>query len=135
RVSKACVGPEELKAIEEVFDLCYFGMGSKVAEFEQRVQAYLGPGHVVAVNSGTSALHLALDSLDIGVGDEVIVPSLTFVGSFQAISATGAVPVACDVDPDRLLIDIDEVRRRITARTRAIMPVHYTGQACDMDEI
>ena len=135
RVSKASVGSEELKAIEEVFELCYFGMGSKVAEFEQRVQTYLGPGHVVAVNTGTSALHLALASLDVGRGDEVIVPSLTFVSSFQAISATGGVPVACEVDPDRLLIDVDDVRRRITARTKAIMPVHYTGQPCDMDEI
>lgn len=135
RLSKASVGDEELAAVKEVFDMCYFGMGSRVQELEQRLRQYLGVGHVIAVNTGTSALHLALDALGIGPGDEVIVPSLTFVASFQAISATGARPVPCDVEPSTLLMDVDDLRRRISPRVRAIMPVHYTGNPCAMDEI
>jgi perosamine synthetase len=89
----------------------------------------------MTTNTGTSALHLALDALGLGPGDEVIVPSLTFVGSFQAIAATGAAPVACDVVGDTLLLDLEDVRRRLTPRTRAVMPVHYAGNPCDMDAL
>ncbi len=135
KVSRGCLAGEELAEVQAAFDYGYFGLASKVIEFEEQLAKYLGAEHVVAVNTGTSALHLALDALGIGAGDEVIVPSLTFVGCFQAISATGAKPVACDIERDTLLMDMEDVRKRVTARTKAIMPVHYAGNPCDMDAL
>jgi dTDP-4-amino-4,6-dideoxygalactose transaminase len=135
KVSRGCLGEEELAEVKEAFDYGYFGLAAKVLEFEEQLGKYLGAPQVVATNTGTSALHLALDALGIGEGDEVIVPSLTFVGSFQAISATGATPVPSDIYPDTLLMDIDDVRRKITARTKAVMPVHYAGNPCNMDAL
>ncbi len=135
KVSRGCLGSEELAGVQSAFDYGYFGLASKVSEFEEELKSYLGAPYTVATNTGTAALHLALDALGIGVGDEVIVPSLTFVASFQAISATGAKPVACDVYPDTLLMDIEDVKRRLTSRTKAIMPIHYAGNPCDMDAL
>ncbi len=135
RVSRGCLGEEELAEVREAFDYGYFGQSYKVFEFEEELGKYLGAEHVIAVNNGTSALHLAVDALGIGKGDEVIVPSLTFVGSFQAISATGAKPIAAEIYPDTLLIDIEDARRKITEKTRAVMPVHYAGNPCDMDTL
>lgn len=135
KVSRGCLGEEELAEVREAFEYGYFGLAFKVLEFEEELKKYLGAKYVIATNTGTSALHLALDALGIQGGDEVIVPSLTFVSSFQAISATGATPVPCDIYPNTLLMDIDDVRRRITSRTKAIMPVHYAGNPCDMDAL
>ena len=135
KVSRGCLAAEELAEVQAAFDYGYFGLAAKVTEFEEQLAKYLGAEYVVAVNTGTSALHLALDALGIGAGDEVIVPSLTFVGSFQAISATGAMPVACDVESDTLLMDMEDVRKRVTPRTKAVMPVHYAGNPCDMDAL
>ena len=135
KVSRGCLGEEELAEVKEAFDYGYFGLAYKVVEFEEELKKYLGAEHVIATNTGTSALHLALDALGIGDGDEVIAPSLTFVSSFQAISATGAIAVACDVYPDTLLMDVDDVQRKISPKTRAIMPVHYAGNPCDMDAL
>ncbi|MHB8104024.1 MAG: DegT/DnrJ/EryC1/StrS family aminotransferase, partial [Dehalococcoidales bacterium] len=87
------------------------------------------------VNNCTSALHLAVDALGIGKGDEVLLPSITFVGAFMAISAVGATPVPVEVYPDTILIDIDDVKRKITPRTKAIMPVDYAGNPCDLDAL
>lgn len=135
KVARGCLGEEELAEVKEAFEYGYFGLAYKVLQFEEELKKFLGAEHVVAVNTGTSALHLALDALGIGKGDEVIVPSLTFVASFQVIAATGATPVPCDIYPDTLLIDIEDVRKKITPRTRAIMPVHYAGNPCEMDEL
>lgn len=135
KVSRGCLGDEELLRVRQVFDAGYFGHNSTVLEFEAALKRYLGAEHVVATNTGTSALHLALDALGVGKGDEVIVPSLTFVASFQAICATGATPVPCDVTPDTLLMDVDDTERRITPRTKAVMPVHYAGNSCDLDAL
>jgi dTDP-4-amino-4,6-dideoxygalactose transaminase len=135
KVSQGCLGDEELAAVAGAFEYGYFGMASRVAAFEEALRDYLGAPHVVAVNSGTSALHLALHALGIGAGDEVIAPSLTFVACFQAIALSGATPVACDVRPETLLIDLDDAERRITERTRAIVPVHYAGNPCDLDRL
>lgn len=132
KVSMGCLGEEELAEVQAAFEYGYFGLASKVTEFEQQLAQYLGAERVIATNTGTSALHLALNTLGIGPGDEVIVPSLTFVGSFQAISATGATPVACEISPDTLLLDVEDARNRITSQTKAIMPVHYAGNPCDM---
>jgi perosamine synthetase len=135
KVSRSCLGNEELAEVRTAFEYGYFGLAAKVTEFENQLAQYLGAEHVIATNTGTSALHLALDALGIGAGDEVIVPSLTFVGSFQAISATGAAPVPCDILPDTLLIDVEDARRRISSRTKAIMAVHYVGNPCNMDTL
>ncbi len=135
KLSRGCLGEEELAALRPVFAYGYFGQGSQVAEFETALKNYLGAEYVLATNTGTSALHLALDALDIGEGDEVIVPSLTFVASFQAIGATGATPVPCDIVPDTLLLDLADAERRITPRTKALMPVHYAGNPCDPDSL
>ncbi|MFP3866573.1 MAG: DegT/DnrJ/EryC1/StrS family aminotransferase [Desulfobacteraceae bacterium] len=135
RVSAPLVGKEELAAVEQAFELGYFGHGVKVLEFEARLQEYLNAAQVVAVNSGSAALHLALEALGIGPGDEVIVPSLTFIACFQMITATGALPVPCEVYPETLLMDVQDMERKLTPRTRALMPVHYAGNPCDLDSI
>lgn len=134
-VQRPYLGQEELDAVKKVFDSRWLGMGSTVKEFEDALRKYLGVKHVVAVNTGTSALHIALDALDIGEGDEVIVPSLTFVASVQAIIACGATPVFCDIDPNTLNVDVVDIARKISPKVRAVMPVHYGGLACEMDEL
>ncbi len=135
KVSRGCLGDEEMAGVRQVFDAGYFGQGRAVMEFEAELGRYVGADQVVATNTGTSALHLALDALGIGNGDEVIVPSLTFVASFQAIAATGATAVPCDVAADTLLMDVGDAERRITPKTRALMPVHYAGNLCDMEAL
>ena len=136
KVSKACCGEEELNQVKEAFDYGYFGLAYKVNEFEQEVQKYLGTTrHVVAVVNGTAALRIALDACGIGEGDEVILPSFTFVATVQAVIETGATPVFCDIHRDTFLVDVEDIKKRITKRTKAIIPVHYAGDVCDMDAL
>jgi perosamine synthetase len=134
-VSKPCIGKEELAAVKKVFDTGWLGMGSFVKDFEDEISKFLGGSSVIAVNTGTTALHLALDALGLTKGDEVIVPSLTFVATVQAITATGATPVFCDVEIDTLNIDVKDFEKRITPKTKAVIPVHYRGYPCDMDAL
>jgi perosamine synthetase len=134
-ISRPSMGSEELEEVKKVFDTGWLGMGKWVFDFENRIKETLGAGNVVAVNTGTTALHLALDVLGLKQGDEVIVPSLTFVASIQAIVACGAKPVFCDIDGDTLNMDAGDVEQRITSRTKVIMPVHYCGLPCDMDQL
>ncbi len=134
-VSRPSLGAEELASVKTVFDSGWLGLGAQVLEFEQALQQFLGAKHVVCTNTGTTALHLALDALGIRKGDEVIVPSFTFVATIQAITATGAKPVFCDIHADDLNMDVADVRKKITKKTRAVLPVHYRGIPCDMDEI
>ena len=134
-VSRPSVGNDELEEIRKVFETGWLGLGSTVFEFETQIKNYLGGRHVIAVNTGTSAIHLALEGHGIGPGDEVIVPSLTFCATIQAIVAAGATPVFCEARPQDLNIDIDHARSLITSRTKAILCVHYCGNACDMDEL
>jgi perosamine synthetase len=134
-VSRPSMGPEEIEEIKKVFATGWLGLGSTVYEFENTVKGYLNAKHVIAVNTGTSALHISLDAFGIGPGDEVIVSSLTFCASVQAITALGATPVFCDVKDEDLNMDIEDVKSRITSRTKAVMPVHYCGNTCDMDEL
>lgn len=134
-VSRPSIGSEELEEVKKVFDTGWLGLGSTVFEFETKVKEYVGARNVVAVNTGTSALHIALDGFGIGEGSEVIVPSLTFCADIQAITALGAVPVFCEIDPKTLNMDPDDVKKRITPKTKAIMPVHYCGNSCDMDTL
>lgn len=136
KLSKCYLEKDELQAVEAVFAASYLGMGKNVFEFESELKAYLNtPKDVVCVNSGTAALHLALSCLDIGPGDEVIVPTLTFVASFQAISATGATPIACDIQEETLAIDLESAKACLSSRTRAIMPVHYASHVESLEAI
>lgn len=134
-VSKPSIGAEEHIKIKDVLHSGWLGQGADVMEFENRLSHYFGTRHVIAVSSGTAALQLAIEALGIGAGDEVIVPSLTFCGTIQAITANRAIPVFCDVEGSTLNVDVADVKRRITCHTRAIIPVHYCGNACDMDSI
>lgn len=110
-------------------------MGSVTRTFEERISELVGARHAVAVGSGSSALHLALAALELGPGDEVILPSMTFVSCPQAVLAAGARPVFCDIEAATVTADPASVRERITPRTRAVMPVHYAGFACRIDEL
>jgi dTDP-4-amino-4,6-dideoxygalactose transaminase len=132
-VSRPFFGKEEVTKISEVLDSRWLGLGATVKEFEDKASTFLNAPRFLAINTGTTALHLALRASGIGNGDEVIVPSLTFVAGPQAIVAAGAKPVFCDVDKNTLNIDITDVEKLITPQTKAIMPVHYRGLACDMD--
>jgi len=131
--ARPSIGKEELLEVQKVFETGWLGMGSVVFEFEKAISGYLGAKHVICVNTGTSAIHIALDALGLKEADEVIVPSLTFVSSIQAICACGATPVFCEIDPDTLCIDLKDVKKKLTKRTKAIMPVHYGGEPCDME--
>lgn len=134
--SRGCCGEEELAQVKEAFDYGYFGLAFKVNEFEEKLGNYLQTDReVIAVNTGTSALHIALDSIGLEEGDEVILPSFTFVATAQAISACGAKPVFCEVDSETMLIDIEDVTRKINDRTKAIIPVHYSGAPCNMNAL
>ena len=136
KLSKYFFGDEEIKAVQSAFDDGYLGMGKIAFEFEKELKAYLKTTKdVVCVNSATSALHLAVASLDIGPGDEVLGPSITYVASFQAVSATGAKPVACDVKLDTFSIDLDSAKQHLSKKTRAIMPVHYGSHVESPKEI
>lgn len=119
-------------AIQGVLDSCQFTLGSEVAAFEREFAEYCGADIGVAVNTGTSALHLALLAAGIGRGDEVITVPFTFVATVSAVHYTGATPVFVDIDPQTLLMDVQQVEARITSRTRAIVPVHLYGQPVDM---
>lgn len=132
---KPSLGEEELDALREIFATGWLGLGPKTGEFERRFADYVGARHAVGVNSCTAALHLSLGLLDLKPGDEVIVPAITFISTAHAAAYWGARPVFADVQPDTLCLDLRDVQRKVTPRTRAILPVHYAGHPCDMDEI
>ena len=132
RLSKSCLGPAEKQAVMGVLEREFLGMGTEVKQFEGLLTEFFGRQAVCVVN-GTTALQLSLQACGIGVGDEVLVPSLTYVASFQAISATGAKPVACDVDAKTYTLDWHDAEQRISSRTKAVMPVHYGGGVGDID--
>lgn len=136
RLSKCSIGASEKQQVVGVLEREYLGMGTDVIEFEQRLEGFIGGGRsVVCVNSGTAAIQVALEALNIGAGDSVLVPSLTYVATFQAISATGALPIPCEVDPNTLFIDVKDARKRIRSCTKAIVPVHYASQAHGLSEL
>jgi dTDP-4-amino-4,6-dideoxygalactose transaminase len=136
RLARSVVGAAETAALARVIERGYLAMGEEVQAFERELGAFLGTTRdVMCVATGTAALHLALHACDIGPGDEVLVPSLTYIATFQAISATGATPVACDVRPDTAWLDVEDAARRVSRRTKAIMPVHYAGGTGDLDAV
>jgi dTDP-4-amino-4,6-dideoxygalactose transaminase len=130
------IGDAEIAAVTEALRSGWVTTGPKTKQFEQDFSAYLGDGvESIAVNSATAGLHLALEAIGIGPGDEVIAPTLTFTATVEVVRYLGADPVLVDVDPVTLNIDPAKVRAAITPRTKAIVPVHYGGLACHMDEI
>jgi dTDP-4-amino-4,6-dideoxygalactose transaminase len=123
------------QAINRVLESGQFILGDEVAAFESEFAAHVGAAHGVAVNSGTSALHLALLAAGVGPGDEVITVPFTFVATVAAIRYTGAHPVFVDIDPQSFTLDTAQLEAAITPRTKAILPVHLYGQPADMDPI
>jgi dTDP-4-amino-4,6-dideoxygalactose transaminase len=134
RLSKSCISAADKKAVMGVLDREFLGMGDEVQQFERALAEFFGRPVACVVN-GTAALHLAIQACDIGPDDEVLVPSLTYVSSFQAISGAGARPVACDIDPETCIFDWRDAEQRLTPKTKAIMPVHYSGGTGDLDGI
>lgn len=127
---------DELRAaIDRVVDHGGFIIGPEVKAFEEEFARYIGTRFAVGVGTGLDALRLAIEALGIGAGDEVIMPGNTFIATALAVSAVGAVPVLVDVDPSTHNIDIAKIREAVTTRTRAIIPVHLYGQACDIGAI
>lgn len=123
------------EAINRVLSSGVFIGGDEVEQFEQAFATYLGVKHVISCANGTDALFLSLKALGIGAGDEVIVPSFTYVATASTVAHTGATPVFCDVDARTFSIDPTSAKAKITANTKAIIPVHLFGQSADMDAV
>jgi dTDP-4-amino-4,6-dideoxygalactose transaminase len=129
------IGEEEIDEVASCLRSGWLTRGRKVAEFEEGFARYIGARHALAVNSCTAALHLALEAAGVGAGDEVITSPMTFTATAAVIEHLGARPVFVDCDPATLNIDAGAIEARLGAKTKAILPVHFAGQACDMDRI
>lgn len=134
-IAQPLVGRQEIRAVVKVLKSGALAQGKKVGQFEEAFAMAVSAEHCVAVNSGTSALHLALLSLGIGAGDEVIVPSFTFAATANSVALTGARPVFVDVNPQTYNIDPDKIEQAISAKTKAIQVVHLYGLPANMSEI
>ena len=129
------ISEEDIQAVVDVLRSDYLTTGPKVAEFENIVANYVGAKYAVAVSNGTAALHIACLAAGIQPGDEVIVSPITFAASANCVLYCGGKPVFADIKPDTYNIDPEDIERKITSKTKAIIAVHYTGQPCEMDEI
>lgn len=135
-VYRPSLGERERSYLIDAFDSGWISSkGAYVGRFERAFAHYVGAPHATSVCNGTVAIHLALTALGIGAGDEVIVPTFTYVASVNTILQAGATPVFADSLPSTWQVDPDDVARRVTSRTRAILPVHLYGQACDMEAL
>src|SRR6516225_6032508 len=134
RFHRPSIGEEEITEVVETLRSGWLTTGPRVARFERDFRESTGAPFAIAVNSATAGLHLALASLGIGPGDEVITTPMTFCATVQAILHVGAAPVLADIGSDGN-IDPEEIAKRITARTRAIIPVHMAGLPCEMKDI
>ena len=130
RLSKSCISKAEKNAVISVLDKEYLGMGEEVWNFEKKLTNYFNR-ETLCVSNGTAALQLAIEACDIGIGDEVLVPSLTYIASFQAIKATGAQPIPCDIEEATFLMDLNSAQKKVNEKTKAIMPVHFSGGVGD----
>ena len=129
------IDDDDIQAVVDVLKSDYLTTGPKIAEFEQSVSDYVGAKYAVAVSNGTAALHAACFAAGIGEGDEVITTPITFAASANCVLYCGGKPVFADIDPQTYNIDAEDIKRKITARTKAVIPVHLAGQPCDMDAI
>lgn len=132
---KQTIDQNDIQAVVDVLQSDFLTTGPKIAEFEQTVADYVGAKYAVAISNGTSALHAACFAAGIGPGDEVITTPLTFAASANCVLYCGGTPVFADVDPKTYNIDPEDIQRKITDRTKAIIAVHLAGQPCDMDAI
>jgi perosamine synthetase len=133
-VFQPAINQEEIDAVTKVLKSKWIGLGSVTEIFEKDFARFIGINHAVGLNSGTAALHLAVKALNINSG-EIIVPAITFVTTAFAATYNNATPVFADVYEDTLNIDVDDIKRKITSKTKAIIPVHFGGHAAEMDEI
>ncbi|MDX2169337.1 MAG: DegT/DnrJ/EryC1/StrS aminotransferase family protein [Deltaproteobacteria bacterium] len=129
------IGEAEIAAVVDTLRSGWLTMGPKTRSFEERFASRVEAPLAVAVSSATAGLHLGLDALGIGPGDEVLVPTLTFASTAATVIHVGARPVLVDVEPDTLNLDVADAERKWTPRTRAIGPVHFAGHPCDLDPI
>lgn len=129
------IGQAEIDSVVDSLRSGWITTGPKTKQFEERFAEYVGAPRAIAVNSATAALHLALDALGVGRDDEVIVPTMTFTATAEVVVHLGGKPVMVDCRPDDMNMDVEQLERRITPRTKAIIPVHYGGQPCEMDRI
>ncbi|MCT4619045.1 MAG: DegT/DnrJ/EryC1/StrS family aminotransferase [Marinisporobacter sp.] len=134
-LAKPDITQREIDAVTEVLKSGILSIGPKIEEFEKEIADYIGVKHAVAVNSGTSGLHLIIKALGIGYGDEVITTPFSFISSSNCILFEGAIPVFVDIDEKTLNIDIDKIEEKITSKTKAILAVDVFGQPVDMDKI
>jgi dTDP-4-amino-4,6-dideoxygalactose transaminase len=134
-IAKPLIGNEEKIAVMQVLDSGMLASGPKTEEFEKKFAEFIGTKYAIATTSGTTALHLGLLALGVARGDEVILPTFSFIASANAPLFCNAVPVFCDVDPKTFNIDPEKIKNRITRKIKAIMPVHLYGQAADMQPI
>lgn len=140
---KACIGEEELSEVASAIKSGWITMGPRTVEFEERFKSYLcararlpaGGLFAVSVNSATAALHLALKAIGLKRGDEVILPTNTFIATAEVVTYFGATPVLCDIEEDTHNMAVSGIEKLITRRTKAVIPVHFGGMPCDMDEI
>ena len=129
------IKPEIDRAIQDVIENSAFIGGKYVAQFEENFSKYIGAGYCIGVGNGTDALEIAIESLDLPKGSEIIVPANSFISSAESVSRSGHKIVFCDANSDDYTIDVSDVRKRITLKTSAIMVVHLYGHPCDMDPI
>ena len=132
---KPSLGEEEILEVVECIKSGWVSTGPRTERFQKKFADFVGAKHTLALNSGTAALHLALEVIGISEGDEVITTPYTFAATSEAILYCGATPVYVDCDPRSFNILADQIEEKITPRTKAILPVHFGGQACDMDPI
>ncbi len=132
---KPYIGEEEVSEVVGCLKSGWLTMGPKTMEFEERFREYIGASYTISLNSCTAALHLALKAIDLKPGDEVILPTMTFTSTGEVVTYFGATPVLVDIERATHNVDVKEIEKRITPRTRAIIPVHFAGQPCDMEEI
>lgn len=126
---------EELDGVAEAIKSGWLTMGPKTVEFESKFKEFINVDYSVSVNSATAALHLALKAIGLQRGDEVILPTNTFVATAEVVTYFDAIPILCDIEETTHNIDVSKIEKLITQKTKAIMPVHFAGQPCDMDEI
>ncbi len=124
-----------IRVVTEILESSHYILGEKVSELEKKISEYIGTEYAIAVASGTDALHLAIDALDIGPGDEVLTTPFTFFATAEAILYTGATPVFVDIEPDTFNIDAGQIENHITKKTKAILPVHLFGHPANMNDI
>ncbi|MEK9726804.1 MAG: DegT/DnrJ/EryC1/StrS family aminotransferase [Candidatus Margulisiibacteriota bacterium] len=132
---KAAIGEEEINEVVDTIKSGWLTMGPKTIEFEKQFADYFGVEYAISMNSATACLHLALKAIGLNEGDEVILPTTTFVSTAEVVTYFNAIPVLCDIREEDHNIDVSKIESLITNKTKAIIPVHFSGIPCDMDTI